>query len=84
MFTVETVSQIKASAGGFDSRLNFARSIRSIIDTEYDGVKMTEAGGLIRSDEAVEIDDRITAVIQQAGYSATDGYELACEIWSAK
>lgn len=84
MFTVETVGKIKQSVNNFDTRLNFARSISAIIDAEYAGVKMTEGGGLIRSDAAVEIDDRIAAVIQQAGYAAVDGYTLACEIWAAK
>jgi len=84
MFTVETVSKITQSVNDFNTRLDFSRSIKSIIDAEYAGVKMTEGGGLIRSDAAVAIDDRIASVMQQAGYAANDGYELACEIWGAK
>ena len=84
MFTVETVSKIVESVNDFDTRLDFSRSISAIINLEYVGVKLTEGGGLIRSDAAVAIDDRIASVIRQAGYAATNGYELACEIWGAK
>ena len=85
MITVETIREIEQSVNEFSTRLDFCRHVRKIIDAAYDGVKMTDHGGLMRSDAAVEIDEKIESVMADAGYvECSDSNELAQAIWAKK
>lgn len=84
MITIDTIRQLESAAPGFSERTQFARHVRKTIETLYEGVKTTDAGGLLRSDEADKIDRALQRLYREAGYKADDTYELACEIWSKK
>ncbi|MEN5115858.1 hypothetical protein ABE488_00775 [Luteimonas sp. TWI662] len=79
--TVEAIRQFELDAPSFNDAMTFARHVDEAIELAYQGIKLTEGGGLVQTTEAIAIDRAWLSAYRAAGYDVHNPYDLAMRIW---